>query len=347
MKTTAAVLVNTGHPLEIVDLEIPSLAEGQVLVEVNYSGVCHTQLLEWQGLKGEDRFLPHCLGHEGSGTIIDLGKNVTKCGIGDRVILSWMKGQGADVPGTRYQWGNRKVNAGGVTTFMKHAVISENRITPQTQTLEPEAEAFLGCAVATGLGVIRNTLGVKPGESVLVIGAGGIGFFAIAGAILAGAYPIYVADRNLTRLQIARDMGTTPLVPTNAEESFLTQFKKLCPLGVSHAIEATGQVNVMRDVLAAVKPRGGNAVIIGNAAFGQSLVIDPSELNQGKRLLGTWGGDNNPDVDFPLYQQWIAGNQISAELLNPTLYALEEINSALTDFKQQQVTRPIIDMQVE
>ncbi|HEX8096993.1 MAG TPA: alcohol dehydrogenase catalytic domain-containing protein, partial [Pyrinomonadaceae bacterium] len=129
MKTTAAILVKTGGPLELVELEIPALKPGQALVEVAWSGVCHTQVLECRGYRGEDKFLPHCLGHEGSGVVKEVGPGVGKIKPGDRVILSWIKGSGGDVPGTVYSWGGRKVNAGGITTFSRHSVISENRLT--------------------------------------------------------------------------------------------------------------------------------------------------------------------------------------------------------------------------
>src|SRR6185437_4629987 len=105
MRTAAAILVETGKPLEIADLEVPRLQPGQVLVEVQYSGVCHTQLLEARGHRGEDRFLPHCLGHEGSGIVREVGPGVTKVKAGDHAILSWINGSGANVPATVYQWG--------------------------------------------------------------------------------------------------------------------------------------------------------------------------------------------------------------------------------------------------
>src|SRR4030095_10280615 len=117
IKTLAAVLVETGQPLALVELEIPALKPGQVLVEVSFSGVCHTQLLEARGYRGEDRFLPHCLGHEGSGIVRETGAGVTKVRRGDRVILSWMKGSGADVPGSTYAWNGRTVNSGAIATF--------------------------------------------------------------------------------------------------------------------------------------------------------------------------------------------------------------------------------------
>src|SRR5437763_12068688 len=111
MKTLAAVLIETGRPLELAELEIPTLKPGQVLVEVVYSGVCHTQVLECRGYRGEDKFLPHCLGHEGGGIVRAVGPGVTKVKPGDRAILSWIKGGGADVFGWSYDWSGRRVNA--------------------------------------------------------------------------------------------------------------------------------------------------------------------------------------------------------------------------------------------
>ncbi|MCA9068822.1 MAG: zinc-binding dehydrogenase [Planctomycetaceae bacterium] len=345
MKTTAAVLVTLRESLELIDLEIPALKPGQVLVEIRYSGVCHTQLMEWQGQRGEDRFLPHCLGHEGSGTIIDVGPNIKKCRPGDKVILSWMKGHGADVPGTQYRCGQRTVNAGGITTFMRHAILSENRVTPLVEELSATEAAFLGCAVATGLGSVKNTLNISQGSSVLVIGLGGIGLFAVAGAKFNGANPIIAADINDQRLSSAKNMGATHLLNVKGS-NLLKELQRICPGGVSYAIEATGQVNVMQQALSAVKPRGGAVAIIGNAAFGQTLSLDPSELNQGKKLFGTWGGDNHPDDDFLTYQRLFAEKKLSADALRPTVYSLENINQALIDFHNRSVTRPLIDMQM-
>src|SRR6185437_1820887 len=129
MKTTAALLVQTGAPLVLAEIEIPALKPGQVLVEVAYSGACGTQVMEWRGDKGEDKWVPHCLGHEGAGTVLEAGSAVTKMKAGDRVVLSWIKGSGIEAGGAVYAWGEKKVNAGGVTTFQRHAVVSENRLT--------------------------------------------------------------------------------------------------------------------------------------------------------------------------------------------------------------------------
>src|SRR4051812_30509672 len=122
MKTTAAVLVELGKPLELADLAIPALKSGQALIEVVYSGVCHTQVGEARGHRGEDKFLPHCLGHEGSGIVREIGPGVSRVTQGDHVILSWIKSSGMDVPGSVYDWNGKKVNAGGITTFATYSV---------------------------------------------------------------------------------------------------------------------------------------------------------------------------------------------------------------------------------
>ena len=129
MKTEAALLVQTGKSLVLAEIDIPALKPGQVLVEVAYSGACGTQVMEWRGDKGEDKWVPHCLGHEGTGTVLEVGGAVTKVKAGDKVVLSWIKGSGIEAGGAVYDWAGRKVNAGGVTTFQRHAVVSENRLT--------------------------------------------------------------------------------------------------------------------------------------------------------------------------------------------------------------------------
>src|SRR5260370_41835065 len=129
MKTEAALLVQTGTPLVVAQIEIPALKPGQALVEIAYSGACGTQVMEWRGDKGEDKWVPHCLGHEGTGVVVESGSAVTKVKADDKVVLSWIKGSGIEAGGTVYDWDGRKVNAGGVTTFQRHAVVSENRLT--------------------------------------------------------------------------------------------------------------------------------------------------------------------------------------------------------------------------
>ena len=147
MKTTAAILVQTGQPLELWDIEIPQLKPGQVLVEMTYSGACRTQVLEARGHKGEDKWVPHCLGHEGVGKVLETGEGVTRVAKDQPVVLSWLKGGGLDAGGAKYARDGQEVNAGGVTTFQKMTVVSENRLTPLVEGLDPKEAVMLGCAL--------------------------------------------------------------------------------------------------------------------------------------------------------------------------------------------------------
>ena len=161
MKTKAAILYELNKPLVIDDVEIPELKRGQVLAKILYSGVCRAQYNEIIGLKGPDKFLPHMLGHEASAIIDEVGEGITKVKKGDYVALSWIKGDGLDGINSQYKRGTQVINAGGVTTFSEYAVVSENRVTKISKRINPEAASIIGCAVATGCGIIENTLKAK------------------------------------------------------------------------------------------------------------------------------------------------------------------------------------------
>ena len=135
METQAAILVEQGKPLVVDKITIPDQLDiGQVLVEIFVSGICGSQIGEIYGVKGEDKFLPHLMGHEGCGRIKDIGPGVTKLKIGDKVVLHWKKGIGINSKVPEYIWNGKRVNAGWVTTFNKFAVISENRCTVSRKT---------------------------------------------------------------------------------------------------------------------------------------------------------------------------------------------------------------------
>ena len=346
MKTLAAILVELGQPLVLAELDLPPLKPGQVLVEISFSGVCHTQVLECRGHRGEDRYLPHCLGHEGSGLVREVGPSVTKVKVGDRVILSWMKGSAADVPGTVYRWNGRTVNAGGITTFSRNSIISENRLTVVPEGVGMRNAAMVGCAVATGLGTVFNTAQVRPGQSVVVYGAGGIGLCAVAGAAIAGCTPIIAVDIRESKLELARHMGSTHGVSASMTDP-VEEIRRLCPGGVDFAIEASGRPEVMQQALDSVRNQGGTAVVVGNARYGERLVLDPRQLNQGKRLLGTWGGDNWPDRDFPRYCKLLLSSLLKLDPILSKPYRLGDVNRAIDDLEAGMVARPLIDMALQ
>jgi S-(hydroxymethyl)glutathione dehydrogenase/alcohol dehydrogenase len=343
MKTEAAILVETGMPLALAPVATSPLKPGQVLVEIAYSGVCHTQILEARGKRGPDRFLPHGLGHEGSGVVVETGAAVTKVKAGDKVVLSWIKAAGHDVPGTTYDWNGRTVNAGAVTTFQRHAVVSENRVSPLPSGVGLREAVLFGCALPTGFGSVFNVARPSPGESLAVFGCGGVGLCAVCAARIAGAAPVVAVDVLANKLNAARKLGATDTIDASATDP-IEALRGLVPGGVDFAIEATGKPAIMSQALDAVRNQGGAAVVVGNAAFGETIALNPLQLNLGKQLRGTWGGDAQPDRDFPRFARLGKQGQLPFDILAPTSYALADIDRALDDLEAGRVLRPVIDM---
>jgi S-(hydroxymethyl)glutathione dehydrogenase / alcohol dehydrogenase len=343
MKTEAAILVAIGKPLVQAELEVPALKPGQVLVEIAYSGACGSQINEVMGNKGEDKWLPHCLGHEGTGTVIDTGSAVTKVKEGDKVVLSWIKSSGVEAGGTVYGWGADKVNAGAVTTFQRHALVSENRLSLLPDCLPMEFAILLGCAAPTGMGAITNVLNAKSGNAVAVFGTGGIGLNACMAAASAGAMPIIGIDPNCRRRELAIRFGASHVLDPNASD-VLQEIRKIAPGGVDLAVEATGIPSVMVQALDATRPQGGRAVVIGNARAGTNLTLDPSVFNQGKSLMGTWGGDSVPDRDYARFSRLLASGRFPIRELLSEPYKLSEVDQALKDLAVGKIGRPLIDM---
>jgi S-(hydroxymethyl)glutathione dehydrogenase/alcohol dehydrogenase len=345
LKTEAAILVETGKPLVLAELEVPALKPGQVLVEIVYSGACGTQVMEAQGLKGEDKWLPHCLGHEGTGIVLETGVAATKVRADDKVVLSWIKGAGVEAGGCVYHWGERKVNAGAVTTFQRHAVVSENRLTPIPQGLAMDVATLLGCAAPTGMGAVFNVLQVKAGDAVAIFGVGGIGLNACMAASFAGAMPVIGVDLSPARRDLAMRCGATHVIDA-AVEDVIAAIKKIAPAGVDLAVEATGAPQVMADAINATRAQGGRAVVIGNARHGATLSLNPSVFNQGKSLLGTWGGDSVPDRDYARFGRLLGSGRFPLREVLSKPYRLSEADQALKDLAQGKVGRPLIDMKL-
>jgi S-(hydroxymethyl)glutathione dehydrogenase/alcohol dehydrogenase len=344
MKTTAAILVETAEPLELWDIEIPSLRSGQVLVEIIFSGACRTQVMEAWGMKGEDKWLPHCLGHEGVGRVLERGPDVTRVKPGDVVVMSWLKAQGIEAGGAKYGFDGKVVNAGAVTSFQKMAVCSENRLSPLPEGVPSDQAVMLGCALPTGYGCVVNTGRAKAGESIAVFGAGGIGQSAIMTAVAMGLDPVIAVDVAEDKLQMAKAFGARILVNPRNDDVLAAVKSATQGKGVDLAVEATGQPSVMAMAFESVRAQGGRAVIAGNAKAGEELRIQPGLLNQGKSLLGTWGGDSVPDRDFPKIAALMTAKKIDVAPLLTKRYALADINAALGDLKDGRVGRPVIDM---
>jgi S-(hydroxymethyl)glutathione dehydrogenase/alcohol dehydrogenase len=341
-KTQAAVLVELGQPLQIVELGIPELKPGQVLVDVAYSGVCQSQLNEVRGRKGPDRFLPHTLGHEGSGTVAAVGEGVKKVAPGDQVVLSWLKGSGADVPGTVYQGPMGAVNSGAISTFMRRTVTCENRLTPLPANVPLREAALLGCAVPTGAGIVLNTLKLQPGESLVVFGLGGVGLSALLAAKALGAAPLIAVDIVPEKLEMARMLGASHVIDARTSDA-VAEIRALTDgKGANYAIEAAGHPQAMESAFEAVRMGGGLCVIAGNVPHGVTVKLNPFSLIAGRRIAGSWGGDSRLDDDIPQYAKMYAENRLPLSKLITAEYKLADINQAFDDLEAGRVARALV-----
>lgn len=340
--TTAAVLFETGRPLEIMDLTLPPLAPGQVLVQLAYSGVCHSQLNEARGRKGPDRFLPHVMGHEGSGRVLAIGPGVGKVRPGDDVILTWIKGRGADVASSHYGSPRGAINSGAIATFMTHTVTCESRVVPLPAGLPLREAALLGCAVPTGGGIVLNSNVAHPGSSVAVFGIGGVGSAAVAVAAMLGASPLIAVDIVPEKLELARKLGATQCIDARSGDA-VAQIRTLTGgAGVDLAVEATGVPRVMEAAYAGVRTNGGLCVLAGNPSFGERISLDPFDLIRGRQIRGSWGGETDPDADIPRYAAFAAGGKLDLTAMISAEYPLAAVNEALADLEAGRVLRAMI-----
>ena len=344
MQTEAAVLFELNQPLRRVTLDLPELKPGQLLVEVAYSGVCHSQLHEVRGRRGPDRFLPHTLGHEGSGVVRAIGPHVSKVRPGDRVVLTWIKGQGADVPSTQYRDGSATINSGALSTFMRHTITCENRVVPLPPEMPLREAALLGCALPTGAGVVLNTAAMQAGATLAIFGVGGIGLSALLAARLREARLLIAIDVVEAKLADALRLGATHVVNARERDASAAILELTAGRGVDYAIEAAGRRETMEAAFRCVRDQGGLCVLAGNLPHGEQISINPFDLIRGKRIVGTWGGESQPDDDIPRYAQWYLDGRLPLGELITREYRLDEINAALDDMEQGRLTRALVNL---
>lgn len=342
MKFKAAVLYEQNKPLVIEELETQALGHGQVLVKILYSGICQTQVNELKGIKGPDKYIPHALGHEASGVVQEIGPGVTRIRLGDYVVLSWIKGPGLEVPSMQYLRGTTKINAGAVTTFSTFSVVSENRITKIPREVPADVAALLGCAVATGAGMVKNTLKAEPGSSIAIFGLGGVGLSAVMFAGVAGCAKIIAVDIYDSKLEFAKKFGATHTINC-ANEPVLEKIRELTGSGADYAIESSGVKEVMELAFEAVR-FGGTAVLAGNIRKGDKVAIDPYALIHGKKIFGTWGGETRTDEDIPFYAELYLQGKLRVDMLITHRYKLEDINAAFAELRTGAVGRALIKL---
>jgi Zn-dependent alcohol dehydrogenase len=309
-----------------------SLAIGQVLVKIHFSGICGSQLGEIDGAKGEDKFQPHLLGHEASGVVLETGPGVRHVKAGDKVVLHWRKGLGIESETPHYSWEGRKVNAGWITTFNEYAIVSENRVTAIPPDSDMEVAALFGCAVTTGFGVVENNAKVRIGESVVVFGAGGIGLNIVQAAALVSAYPIIAVDVFDNRLDLARTMGATHVINSKSADARQAILEIVGNAGVDAFIDNTGQPPIIEMGYQITKPQG-RVTLVGVPRKGNDINIYSLPLHFGKGLSGSHGGEAIPQTDIPRYHQLFRAGRIKLRELVTDYFSLDQINDAVAGMR--------------
>lgn len=341
--TDAAVLTAIGHTLSLQKLKVPEPKQGQVLVQVIWSALCHSQLNEIRGRKGPDPYLPHTLGHEGSGIVLATGKDVSKVEVGDPVVLTWIPGDGLDAGPSTYEGPDGPVNSGPISTFLRTSVISENRVIRIDPDMPMREAALFGCAIPTGFGMAQHDAAIKPGESVAVFGVGGIGLAALTGAVAQDAAIAIAIDRSNEKLDRARRLGATHTVNAAKVDPVTAIQEIVGASGLDVAIEAVGSTEVIEQAFSAIHT-GGRTVIAGNPPSGDLISLDPMELIKGKSLLGTSGGGCNPEMATPDFHNLYKCGKLPLEDMITHEYPLNLINRAFDDLEQGRVGRALINM---
>lgn len=341
----AAVLFNLKQPLEILEVLRPELLPGQVLVKIFYAGLCHSQLMEVMGARGNDAYLPHMLGHEGVGEIVEIGKNVTKVKMGDPVVMSWIKGSGANVNSTKYDTTDGiEINAGAVTTFSEYAVISENRCVKLPKDIPFNMGALLGCAIPTGAGILFNLLNPTPGKNIAIFGLGGIGLSAFLATRLFNPHFLITVDIDDEKLKLTKTLGATHCIHAGQSDPVAEIMKITDGLGVDYAIEAAGLTKTIEQAFLAVKKQTGHCVFASHPPSGDKIELDPHHFISGKKITGTWGGECELDRDVAIFSDFYKKKKLPLEVLISKEYALSYINQALNDLLNKKIVRGLIKM---
>ncbi len=356
----AAVLSAFGSPLALEDLADPPLQPTHVRVAVEASGVCHTDLSVQSGALPFPP--PVILGHEGAGTVLEVGAGVRLVRPGDRVVGSftptcyrcWYCRHGEthlcrDLRGMGIAHGLRPDGSGvlglaGLGSFAERITTSEDFVVPVRSDLPSEQLALLGCGATTGLGAALNTADVRAGDSVAVIGCGGVGLFAVMGAVVAGASRVIAVDLDVVKREAARGFGATDVVDP-AQGDMVEQIRTLTGgRGADHVLEVVGSPSVMVGALAATRP-GGTTVLVGTPPKGTSVTFDAFDLHHdSKRLLGCTYGSARVRSDFQRWADLAAAGRLDLNAMISHRHPLAEVNTALEQLARGEVIRGVLSM---
>lgn len=357
----AAVLRSVGQPLTIEDVEIADPGPGEVLVNVAAAGLCHSDIHFMEGTYLTD--LPAVLGHEAAGVVAAAGEGVTNVQPGDHVVASLSVFCGtcpycqADTPylcnrreTTQRPAGDppRLSTAGeplhqylNLSAFAERMLVHENAVVAISPDMPLDRAALLGCGVATGLGAVLNTAGVRERQTVAVIGCGGVGLSAVQGARLAGASLVAAVDVVPAKLELASTLGATHLVDASQGDSVEQVLELTDGVGVDHAFEAIGSLVTARHALAMVK-RGGQATIVGLLPAGLTLDLPVDDLMWGKAIQGSVMGSNRFRVDTPRYVGMYLDGRLDLDTLVTSRLRLDQINDGFAAMRRGEGARSLV-----
>jgi S-(hydroxymethyl)glutathione dehydrogenase/alcohol dehydrogenase len=367
METRAAIATKAGAPLSIETVTLDGPREGEVLVEIKATGVCHTDAFTLSGDDPEGIF-PAILGHEGAGVVVDCGPGVTSLKKGDHVIPLYVpecrqcksclsgktnlctairetQGQGVMPDGSsRFSIGGDKIfHYMGTSTFANHTVVPEIALAKVREDAPFDKICYIGCGVTTGIGAVITTAQVEPGANVVVFGLGGIGLNVVQGARLAGANMIIGVDLNPARKEMAERFGMTHFInPSKLDGDLVPYLVDLTDGGADYSFECIGNVNTMRQALECTHRGWGESIIVGVAGAGQEISTRPFQLVTGRVWKGTAFGGAKSRRDVPKIVDWYMDGKIEIDPMITHTLPLDQINDAFDLMHKGESIRSVI-----
>lgn len=342
-KNIAAILEKQKKDLVLTNINIPTPTKGYVLVKIKYSGICHTQLNEINGVLGKDKFLPHAMGHEGVGEIIKIGGGVKKLKRGDIVVISWVKKKiRTTYNPTSYSTNYKKFNTGGCNTLLNYSLVSEDRVYKLDDKNKYYRESILlGCALPTATNAILYNSVVNKQSKVLVMGMGGLGYASMLVLNYLGCKKIVCIDSNKKKLSLIKKSNNLIFIHIN--EKLITDFIKKNYETFDLIIDCTGSKKLIEKSFSLLKKYVGKFILIGNTKLNEQISIKAWDLIFGKTVTGAWGEGGVSMKNFKIIEK-IFLSQIKniKKILPKKNYSILKVNKAIEDFKNGKILRPII-----
>ncbi len=368
MKTKAAIAWKAGEPLDVVELDIEGPKEGEVLVEIKATGVCHTDAYTLSGADPEGLF-PAILGHEGAGVVVDVGPGVTTIAKDDHVIPLYIpecrvceyclnpktnlcqsirstQGKGLMPDGTsRFSLDGEPIyHYMGTSTFSQYVVLPEIAVAKVRKDAPLDKVCLIGCGVSTGIGAVTNTAKVEPGSNVVVFGLGGIGLNVIQAAKMVGANMIVGVDINPAKKELGEAFGMTHFVNPKEVDDLVPYLVNLTGGGADYSFECIGNVQVMRDALECCHKGWGESIIIGVAGSGEEISTRPFQLVTGRSWRGTAFGGFRGRTDVPKIVDWYMDGKLEIDSQVTFEFGLDKINDAFHKMHEGEAIRSVIHL---